>query len=511
MRLAEIMAAVSLATDLGMGQPLEQALRVCVLAMELGRRLGCPPPALSDVYYVALLEHLGCTATAPEIAAWNGGDDLAFRSWGILLAHASAGQFLGQFARHVGQGQGLGRRAWLLAGGLAAGNRRFGRVVATQCEAACHLAARLRMSEGVQAGLAHFYERWDGKGAPAGVAGEDVSLAQRVVTVAHDAVIYARLGGREAALEAVRRRRDAAYDPAVCDALLADPEVLRGEGGVSDPRQMVLEAEPEPVRTLPASDLDEAVRALGDFADLKAPFLMGHSRGVAELAAAAAAALGCSAEAASTVRGAGCLHDLGRVGVPTGIWQKPGPLDSSERERVRLHSYYTERVLAGLAVFAPLAVVAGAHHERLDGSGYHRGAGASQLPVEARLLAVADAYQAMTHDRPYRPALGADQARAALRAEAGAGRLDQRAVNAVLEASGQRPVRIRDAWPAGLSDREVEVLRLLARGQTNRQIAATLVIAPKTAGRHVENIYAKLGVSTRAGAALFAAEHELLD
>jgi HD-GYP domain-containing protein (c-di-GMP phosphodiesterase class II)/DNA-binding CsgD family transcriptional regulator len=510
-RLAEIMTAVSVATDLGMGQPLEQALRVCVLATELGRRLGCPPPALSDIYYVALLEHLGCTATASEIATWNGGDDLAFRSWGILLGHASTGEFLGQFARHVGEGQGLGRRAWLLAGGLAAGNKRFGRLVALQCEAACHLAARLQMSEGVQKGLAHFYERWDGNGTPAGVAGEEVSLAQRVVTVAHDVVIFCRLDGREAALDVVRRRRAGAYDPAVCDALLSGTEMLQGEAGAGDPREMVLGAEPEPTRFLPLSDLDDTIRALGDFADLKAPFLIGHSRRVAELAGAAAAGLGCGPEVASRVRQAGFLHDLGRVGVPNGIWQKPGALNSSERERVRLHSYYTERILAGPAVFAPLAVVAAAHHERLDGSGYHRGVSASQLPVGARLLAVADAYEAMTHDRPYRLALGADQARAALRAEVEAGRLDQRAINAVLEAGGQRPVHIRDAWPAGLSDREVEVLRLLSRGKPNREIAATLVIAPKTVGRHVENLYAKLGVSTRAGAALFAAEHELLE
>lgn len=510
-RLAEIMTAVSLATDLGMGQPLEQAFRVCLLAVKLGRRLGCPPATLSDIYYVALLQHLGCTASTAEIAALNGGDDLAFRSWGIVLAHAGPGEFLGQFSRHVGEGRGLGSRAALLAGGLAGGNRRFQRVVALQCEAASHLACRLQMSDGVRTSLAQFYEQWDGKGAPQRLAGEDVSLAQRVVTVAHDAVAHARLHGPQTALRVVRRRSDHAYDPAVCEALLAEAAALPGDTGAGDPGQMVLDAEPEPVRTLPLARLGDMAAALGDFADLKAPFLMGHSRRVAELAAAASGALGCGADAADAARRAGFLHDLGRVGVPNGIWEKPGPFGSSERERVRLHPYYTERVLARTAVFAPVAVAAAAHHERLDGSGYHRGASASQLPAEARLLAVADAYQAMTCDRPYRPALGADRARAELRADVAAGRLDQRAVNAVLEAAGERPVHVRDAWPAGLSDREVEVVRLLALGKTNREIAAVLVIAPKTAGRHVENIYAKLGVSTRAGAALFAAEHELLD
>jgi HD-GYP domain-containing protein (c-di-GMP phosphodiesterase class II) len=505
------MTAVSLATDLGMGQPLEQALQVCLLGLELGRRLGCEPAALSDIYYVGLLQHLGCTGTAAEVAAWNVGDDLAFRSWGITLTHASPGEFLGQFARRVGEGNSVGRRVSLVAAGLAAGNKRFARLVALQCEAASCLADRLQMGDGVRQGLAHFYERWDGKGSPAGLAGEDVALAQRIVAVAHDAVVHARLQGSDGALEIVRGRRSRNYDPAVCDALLSDSGAWLDEARSGDAAEKVLGAEPEPLRTLSSSELDDAVRALGDFADLKAPFLLGHSRGVAELAASAAVGLGCGAEVVSAVRRAGHLHDLGRVGVPNGIWQKRGALDSSERERVRLHSYYTERVLARPAVLAPVAVTAAGHHERLDGSGYHRGVGASQLSIEARLLAAADSYEAMTHARPYRPPLDVNEARSELRAEVEKGQLDQRIVNAVLEAAGEQPVRVRDAWPAGLSDREVEVLRLVARGKTNREIAETLVIAQKTVGRHVENIYAKLGVSTRAGSALFAAEHELLD
>ncbi len=506
-----MLAALSLATDLGMGQPLEQALRVCLLALELGRRVGCDGVVLSDVYYLALLEHLGCTSSAPEIAALNGGDDLAFRRRGIALAHASTGEFLREFVRHTAEDLALSERVRVVTAGIVGGNKAFQRVVAAQCEGAARLADGLGVSEELRRGLSHFYERWDGKGVPGGVAGEDVSLAQRVVTVAHDAVVLSRLQAPSAALDAVGRRRTGAYDPAVCDALLADGELLLRDADGGDVWEHVLEVEPQPARTVSEEGLAGVVRGFADFADLKAPFLMGHSRAVAALAGAGARSLGCEHDIVAAVTRAGLLHDLGRVGVPNGIWEKRGALDGSERERVRLHPYYTERVLARAPVLARVAVSAGCHHERLDGSGYHRGVGAAQLPIEARLLAVADAYDAMTHARPYRPALDPARARSELRAEVDGGRLDQRAVNAVLEAAGAPPVRVSRAWPAGLSDREVEVLRLLARGKTNRQVAVELVIASKTVGRHVENIYAKTGLCTRAGAALFAAEHELLD
>src|SRR5262245_48637344 len=224
------MAALSLATELGMGQPLEQALRDCLLALELGRRTGCTPAERSDVYYVALLEHLGCSANAPEVASWNGGDDIAFRTTGIAFTHASTLEFGWHLAHHVGDGLPLARRARLLAGGVAGAEHRFATLVALQCEAATCLAMRLGLGPGVQRALRQVYERWDGGGAPDGASGTAISRAQRVVAVAHDAVVMARLRGPAEALATVRRRRGAAYDPDVCDALLDDPAMLLGEG-----------------------------------------------------------------------------------------------------------------------------------------------------------------------------------------------------------------------------------------------------------------------------------------
>jgi DNA-binding CsgD family transcriptional regulator len=198
------------------------------------------------------------------------------------------------------------------------------------------------------------------------------------------------------------------------------------------------------------------------------------------------------------------------VGVSAGVWTKAGALSEREWEQVRLHPYYTERVLARPGRLARLGALAALHHERLDGSGYHRGAPAALLSPAARILAAADAYQAMTEPRPYRPARGAELAADELRREVRAGRLDRDAVDGVLAAAGHRVQRGRRPFVAGLTEREVEVLRLVARGHSKKEIAARLVIAEKTADNHVQHIYEKIGVSTRAGATLFAMEQHLL-
>jgi HD-GYP domain-containing protein (c-di-GMP phosphodiesterase class II)/DNA-binding CsgD family transcriptional regulator len=257
--------------------------------------------------------------------------------------------------------------------------------------------------------------------------------------------------------------------------------------------------------------MDEVARVFADMVDLKTPFLHGHSSGVAALAEVAARMVGFDVEAVATMRRAGLLHDLGRVGVPNGIWEKTGPLSAGEWEQVRLHAYHSERILSRSAALAPVATVAGMHHERLDGSGYHRGISAASLPAPARMLAAADAYHAMTEERAHRPALNRSEAATTLQDEAAAGKLDREAVAAVLEAAGHPPGRIRVVWPADLTGREVEVLRLLARGRSNKEIAERLVISNHTVHHHVLHIYNKINVSTRAGAALFAMQHGLLE
>ena len=384
------------------------------------------------------------------------------------------------------------------------------RSFSAHCEAAQLLASRLGVSDGVTAGLAHAYERWDGKGLPGRIAGEGVPAAVRVVIVARDADLWVRQAGVEEAVEVVRRRMARAYDPAVAAAFVDDASGVLAAVASEDAWQSALDAEPPPWVRIPDDRLDAALGAFGDFVDLKSPWLRGHSLAVAGLAAGAARAAGLDEADVVEVRRAGLVHDVGRIGVPNGVWDHRGALTTEGWEKARLHTYLTERVLSRAKRLEPLARLAACHHERADGSGYHRGARGPELSRLERLLGAADVYAAMTEDRPHRPALSADDACAELRREADGGRFAVEDVEAVIAAAGQVAQPVGARRPASLTAREVEVLRLITRGQSNRQVAEALAISPKTVGSHVEHIYAKTGVTTRAGAALFAMEHGLL-
>jgi HD-GYP domain-containing protein (c-di-GMP phosphodiesterase class II) len=370
------------------------------------------------------------------------------------------------------------------------------------------LAARLGLGEEVRLSLRETYERWDGKGAY-GVKGAEIGLASRLINLADVVEVFARAGGVEAAVAVARERSAAQFDPELVDAFCERAPILLSEVDATPSWEAVIAAEPALASGVIEEDLDDALAAVGEFAELKSPWMMGHARGVAELAAQAARELGLPESDVALVRRAGFVQDLGRLGVPNTIWDKPAPLSQSELERVRLHPHLSERMLAFSPALAPLGALAVQHHERLDGSGYPRGLSGGAISTEGRLLAAADAYHAMTQLRPHRPALTADEAAADLRREVKAGRLDGDAVDGVLRAAGHRVRRAR-AWPAGLTVREVEVLRLLARGLSNKQIAALLVITPKTAGSHVEHIYRKIDASNRAQASLFAMRHGLM-
>jgi len=260
---------------------------------------------------------------------------------------------------------------------------------------------------------------------------------------------------------------------------------------------------------LAAGEFDDALAAVANFVDLKSPFTLGHAVAVSDLADGAGRLLGLSSEEVVALRRAALVHGFGRMGVSNSIWDKVAPLGAGEWERVRMHPYLTERILSQSAALAPLSPVAVAYLERLDGSGYPRGLSGAAISRPARILAAADAYQAMREPRPHRPARTPEDAAANLRAEAAAGRLDANVVEAVLVVAGHRMPRRRDA-SVGLTVREVEVLRLLTIGLSNKQIARRLAISPKTAGNHIEHIYAKIGASSRAGASLFAVQNGLL-
>jgi HD-GYP domain-containing protein (c-di-GMP phosphodiesterase class II) len=309
----------------------------------------------------------------------------------------------------------------------------------------------------------------------------------------------------------LRSRAGSAHDPRLVDRFCAAATGLLGDLADADIWELASDAEPGRRMLLDGVQIDRAATAFADFADLKSPYTVGHSRGVARLAATAARTCGLPEADAVAVERAALVHDIGRAGVPARLWEKPGPLTPAEWERVRLHSYYADRALARAGVLARVGALASHHHERLDGTGYHRGSTAAQLPFVARLLAAADTFHAMTEARPHRPALSIDYAADELRREVRNGRLDGEAVQAILSAAGQRRGPRRTPRIGGLTDRELEVVRLLARGMSDRQIAERLTVSERTAHHHVEHIYGKLGVSTRAAATVVALQHDLVD
>jgi HD-GYP domain-containing protein (c-di-GMP phosphodiesterase class II)/DNA-binding CsgD family transcriptional regulator len=316
--------------------------------------------------------------------------------------------------------------------------------------------------------------------------------------------MFDAVGGGDVAAQTVARWSGRALDPAIAAVFADAPGELLAISSPDDLWAAVVDAEPAPRRSFPSEAVfEEALAGFGDAADLKSPWLTGHSRGVARLARTAADL--SSPSDARTVYRAGLLHDLGRAAVPAGTWERPGPLRAEEWEPVRLHPYHTGRILARSPVLAPLGLIACRHHERMDGSGYPAGVGGSQLDTAACLLAAADAFHALGEARPHRAAL--DPA-AASRVLSGIP-LDRGAVRAVLDAA-DAPRPVRPSLPAGLTERELEIMRLLAAGGTKRQIASELVISQSTVHTHTVHIYGKCGVSTRAGLAMFAMRHGLV-
>jgi HD-GYP domain-containing protein (c-di-GMP phosphodiesterase class II) len=485
---------------------MEHVLRECMIALRLADRLGLDEDERSTVYYTGLLVNVGCHADAHEQAKWFG-DDIALKSGKYerdfrSLRAAAATMSL------IGSGNPPLHRFRVGLEFAISGRRDVDGMIETHAALARGLAERLGLPEAVQEAVGSSYEQWDGKGWPGGLAGDRIPVAARLAQFAEFIEVAHRLGGIDAALALAAKRAGLQFDPSLAEALHADPEGILGELDSAHTWSAVIDAEPTLRVTLSHDGFDRALLAIADFVDLKSPYTLGHARAVADLAAATGAQLGLPDDEVNLLRRAGLVHDLGRLGVSNAIWDKPGPLGTGEWERVRLHPYLTERMLHQSAALAPLAAVAVQHRERLDGSGYPKGLSGGAISRPARILGAVDAYQSMREPRPHRPALTAESAAAELQADARAGQLDAEAVAAVLAAAGH-PVG-RQTWPAGLTTREVDVLRLVARGLSSKQIATQLVITPKTARNHIEHIYTKIDASSRVAASLFATEHGLL-
>jgi HD-GYP domain-containing protein (c-di-GMP phosphodiesterase class II) len=489
-----------------MGFPFEHGLHSTLIAMRLAERLGVDGEDVSRTYYACLLSHSGCTTDAhvtPEI--FGGSLITTFHP----VRYGSGREVLTGLIRALPDPESRGLlRAGQVARRLPRMAREMRPHLTATCEVAGMLAAGLGLPESVEGLFAHRFERWDGWGPLGRAKGDEIALPMRIVHLAVDAAFQNLLGGEERVGRLARDRAGHAFDPELAGCLADHAREILAWDEHASVWEETLSCEPRPPLFLEGEALDRALAAIGNFADLISPYLAGHSAGVADLAESAAQRCRMDEAGIAALRQAALVHELGRVAVPSRIWQKPGPLNADEWEQVRLHPYYTERVLARSEFLAALAPVVGAHHERLDGSGYHRGSAGAELTLAARVLAAADVYCAMTAPRPYREPLPAEQAADELAREASAGRLDADAVTGVLDAAGQQVPRLER--PAGLTEREARVVGMLARGLQTKQVAAALGISAKTADHHIQSAYRKIGVSTRAAATLFAMEHGLV-
>ena len=494
-----MVAALSVASDMTRGHPSGEAMRACLLASELARRAGLDRARQGEVYYGTLLRFAGCAATSHEIAVAFGGDDVNVRARGDLIDPTVPADAMRLFAD-----LGVDAERLRMLGGIPGVLELKAEGARADCEVGVLLAGLLRMPEAVREAVRDAFERYDGQGMPAGRAGAEIAEAARFAAVGFAAVMFDAVAGDTAATRTVAQWSGRALDPAVTEIFLDAPEELLRVSNPDDLWAAVVDAEPVPRRVFrDDAALDEALAGFGDAADLKSPWFTGHSRGVARLARAAAERLS-TADATQLYR-AGLVHDLGRVAIPAGVWERPGPLRAEDWDLVRLHPYHTGRMLARSPVLGPLGQLASRHHERLDGSGYPAGVRTSELDSPACLLAAADVLHALGEPRPHRPALDPEQAARVISALP----LDRDAVRAVLDAAGA-PSAALPPLPANLTEREFDILRRLAVGRTKREIAAELVISQSTVHTHTVHIYAKCGVSTRAALAMFAMRRGLI-
>jgi HD-GYP domain-containing protein (c-di-GMP phosphodiesterase class II) len=512
-RRADFLMALAYATDLATGHSRDFALRSCVLAMRLAGVAGLDTETCRAVYHQALLRYIGCNADTHLLAAAFG-DEIALRRDLQRIDIGNKAELADTIARAITRrlaGSSPTELAEAVQRGLSGAMQVSVPILSGHCEVARRIAERIGLPEEVCDNLGQLYERWDGKGLPRGLSGDEVKLPVRLVTLAQDAIALAEAHGFDTMKAMIAQRGGGAYEADLSALFLAHAEALFE--GVADPvdREAVLALEPAPHAMLDEAACDEAYLAIADMIDMRMPFTFGHSRAVASLADAAGRLLDLPAADIRDVRWAGYAHDLGELAVPVSTWMRAGALTERETDDAHLHPYFGERALAALGAHGrSVASLVLRHHERLDGSGYHRNAMAPDLSPAARVLAAAEAFQTAREARPHRPPMTDAMAAAKLRDAARDGRLCHDAVEAVLTCVGQAARRSAPGKIAGLTAREMEVLRLIAAGHTAKEAARELGISPKTADNHIQNLYSKIGVTTRAGAALFALERGLV-
>jgi HD-GYP domain-containing protein (c-di-GMP phosphodiesterase class II)/DNA-binding CsgD family transcriptional regulator len=527
-RAIDFLAALSLMGDMALALSAGHGVRATYIGTHIGRELSLSSDEQADLFYACLLTDAGCTAWASQAAAAILGDDMAARRELFFFTDPTDPRdMLKWLTQYIAAGERVSIRFKRVLDFSVRGRRFMVEALQNTSQVAARFARRLDRSPRVQEALRFAFERWDGSG-PRGVLRESIPIISRITYASIFLEVFHGVGGRAAASELARARRGKDLDPLVADAFahLANKESFWQGLESESIWAVVRDLEPEsPFRYFNTERLDEAASAFGDFADLKSFYSAGHSRRVAAHSESLASAMQLDGENTATIRRAALLHDVGLVAIPSFILHKPlERLSEAEWEMMRLHPYHAERILSRAPVFASLRPIVAAHHEQPDGRGYFRGLHEREIPDAARIVAVVDRFDELTHDGPGRKPVSTDVALEVMNREVNT-RLSADVLAALrdsldrglpeepsaLPETGMPDCGARSVWPAGLTDREIDVLRVLSTGASRQEMAKRLCVSEHTVRHHLEHIYTKIDVKTRVEATLFAIEHGLLD
>ncbi len=423
-RLSEVVSALSYALDITEGQPPGHAVRTCIIGMRLAQVLRLDPAERSALFYALLLKDLGCSSNAARLARIFRSDDLTLKKAHKITdwsKSADSARYAFYMAR---EGGGALERAWhtLRIGFTEKGSGR--EMTETRCERGADIASMLGLEPATQDAIRALDEHWDGAGMPYFRKGDEIPLLGRIAGLAQTVEVFASAFDVSTAYQVARARRGTWFDPGLVDVL----ETFRDDYAfwsvllVTDQLEYVSDLEPEDrIMVADEARLDQVAQAFARVIDAKSPYTAQHSSGVAAIAVAIGAGMDCATEELVVLRRAGLLHDIGKLGISNLILDKPSRLTEAEMAEMRKHPGYTYEILARVSRFRAFAALAAAHHERLDGHGYHQGLYASELPPLYRILAVADICEALSSERPYRKALGWDEVLEIMRKEVGLG------------------------------------------------------------------------------------------
>jgi HD-GYP domain-containing protein (c-di-GMP phosphodiesterase class II) len=506
--LAEVLCALSFATDMSMGQLMEHGLKTGYIGLKIADALHLGEDDRQGVFYGALLKDAGCTSCAGIFASFFAGHDLGARRDCLLMKPDSVRDAVAWFWRHAPEDQSLGGRLGTLFSFMTQCRAVMKESVVAHCEVGEMFVRRLGLPKSVQDAVRYAWERWDGNGLAFGLKGSDVPAVARIIHVAQVAEVAHYFGGKAAAIAVATERRGNDFDPDIVAAFLQLTTrsdfwpILEKE----QTQATILELRPSaPFDRISEAHCETVCEVLADFADVKSRNTWNHSLGVAQTAVAMARHLGLPQAQATKLKRSAMVQDLGMAAVPVGILDKTTDRTAADWERFRMHPYFTERILTRIEPLVELVPDAISHHEWINGQGYHRGTSGDQIPFGGRILAVADSY--VTESRGAGDKADPEQILRQLKGQVGT-QLDATCYEALVGSlKGSTPTlraRSHDPRAGGLTEREVEVLRLVGAGLTNRQIAQQLVISDKTVERHLENTFNKLGVSSRTSAVVFA-------